>query len=312
MVWHRLGCVYSPDGSRPWARSHAALPVPVQLDGDIYRVFFSSRDADNRSYVGWVDVDLSSTPSVVREASEPVMAPGEDGTFDDDGISIGCLTAADDGVRLYYMGWNLGVRAAWRNAIGVAHARTPVDCFQRHSSGPVLDRSPEDPYTLSYPCVLRRGEQDWWMWYGSNLSATISAKSVRHSIKLARSHDGVHWWRDGTTVIAFAAPDEYAIARPSVVGADGGLIMGFACRSKRYRIGFAASADWLTWTRIDSIMRLDPSPQGWDSEMTCYPALFRHRDQLWLAYNGNGYGLTGIGFAVWDGEIPSVSSLATN
>jgi hypothetical protein len=306
MAWKRLGCVYVPDGSRPWARSHTALPVPVRIETDIYRVFFSTRDADQRSHVGWVDVDLSSAPRVVREASEPVLAPGEDGTFDDSGIGIGCLTPADDGVRLYYMGWNLGVRAAWHNAIGFAQARTPLDRFERYSPGPILDRSPEDPYTLSYPCVVRRGRQDWWMWYGSNLSAKVSTTAILHGIKVARSRDGIRWERDGATVIPFITDDEYAIARPSVIGTAKGLLMCFACRGQRYRIGFAASADWAKWTRTDSIMGLDASAQGWDSEMTCYPAMFWYGERLWLAYNGNGYGATGFGLAVWEAEIPSV------
>ncbi len=45
--------------SSTWARSHAALPLPVQIGGNIFRMFFSSRDAKHRSHVGWVDVDLS-------------------------------------------------------------------------------------------------------------------------------------------------------------------------------------------------------------------------------------------------------------
>jgi hypothetical protein len=50
-------------------------------------------------------------------------------------------------------------------------------------------------------------------------------------------------------------------------------------------------------------MGLAPSSQGWDSQMTCYPALFWHRERLWLAYNGNGYGATGFGLAVWEGDF---------
>src|SRR5271163_2212844 len=111
MAWQRLGLVFAPDGTKSWARSHAALPIPFQLDTDIYRFFFSARDSDERSSVGWVDIDLSSTPRVLGEAKEPALSPGEDGTFDDSGIGIGCLTPADDGIMLYYMGWNLGVRA---------------------------------------------------------------------------------------------------------------------------------------------------------------------------------------------------------
>jgi|KBSSwiStaDraftv2_1062776.scaffolds.fasta_scaffold13742_7 hypothetical protein len=304
MSWTRLGLIFVPDGSKPWARSHAALPVPVLIEPDIFRFFFSTRDDAKRSHVGWVDVDLSGAPRVLREASEPVLTPGENGTFDDSGVGIGCLTSADDGLRLYYMGWNLGVRAPWRNAIGFAHARTALDRFERFSPGPILDRSPEDPYTLSYPCVVRLGPQDWWMWYGSNLSPMASSTDMSHVIKVAQSRDGIRWERDGATVVGFANPNEYAIARPSVVRMGEIFLMAFACRGERYRIGAAWSADGVNWTRIDAAMGLQPSNEEWDDQMTCYPALFWHRDQLWLAYNGNGYGATGIGLAVWEGGRP--------
>jgi hypothetical protein len=304
MSWKRLGATYVPEGNKPWAKSHAALPVPVQIGPDLFRFFCSARDADNRSHVGWADVDLTGAPSVVREASEPVLVPGDAGSFDDSGVGVGCLIEADEGVRLYYMGWNLGVRAPWRNAIGFAQARTPLDRFERFSAGPILDRSPEDPYTLSYPSVLRREPQDWWMWYGSNLAPNAVSADMKHAIKAARSRDGIHWERDGATVIGFATSDEYAIARPSVTMVGKVFLMAFACRGERYRIGAASSPDGVRWTRIDAAMGLTPSSQGWDSQMTCYPALFWHRERLWLAYNGNGYGATGFGLAVWEGDYP--------
>jgi hypothetical protein len=81
-------------------------------------------------------------------------------------------------------------------------------------------------------------------------------------------------------------------------------LMCFACRGERYRIGAALSDDGLNWTRLDESMGLNPSSSGWDSEMTCYPALFWHRERLWVAFNGNGYGATGFGLAVWEGELP--------
>lgn len=305
MSWQRMGNVFVPDGTKAWARSHAALPAPISIGQDVFRFFCSTRDSENRSHLGWVDVDLSSTPRVVRQAEEPVLAPGEPGSFDDSGVGIGCLVETDNGIGLYYMGWNLSVRAPWRNAIGLAQARNPLDRFERFSPGPILDRSPEDPYTLSYPCVLRRGRQDWWMWYGSNLAANAVSADMKHVIKAARSRDGIRWERDGATAIGFANPAEYAIARPSVVLLGERFLMTFACRGDHYRIGAATSHDGRNWTRIDDTMGLAPSADGWDSEMTCYPSLFWHRGRLWLAYNGNRYGATGFGLAIWNGNLPS-------
>ena len=128
---------------------------------------------------------------------------------------------------------------------------------------------------------------------------------MQHVIKQARSSDGICWARDGKTVIGFADKAEYALARPSVTKVGNRLLMCFACRGPSYRIGAAASSDGgMSWKRLDTEMGLGASDGGWDSEMTCYPALFWHHDRLWLAYNGNGYGATGFGLAVWEGSLP--------
>jgi hypothetical protein len=34
--------------------------------------------------------------------------------------------------------------------------------------------------------------------------------------------------------------------------------------------------------------------------MTSYPAVFAHGGRLWLLYNGNAYGRTGFGLAIWE------------
>ncbi|OAF01214.1 hypothetical protein AYJ54_29480 [Bradyrhizobium centrolobii] len=250
-------------------------------------------------------MEVGETIRVHEVAQIPVLAPGADGTFDDSGVGIGSVVARDGEISIYYMGWNLGIRSPWRNAIGLARSSSLDGKFARYSPGPILDRSPEDPYTLSYPCVLRFGPDDWRMWYGSNLAPAVGNADMQHVIKQARSVDGIHWTRDGRTVIGFADKTEYALARPSVTTIGNGLLMCFACRGSHYRIGAATSSDRGTsWTRLDAAMGLVPSDWGWDSEMTCYPALFWHRERLWLAYNGNGYGATGFGLAVWEGSLP--------
>ena len=67
-----------------------------------------------------------------------------------------------------------------------------------------------------------------------------------------------------------------------------------------YRIGYAESDDGIKWERMDDIAGLDVSPIGWDSEMVAYPYVFKHRGKKYMLYNGNGYGRTGFGLAVWE------------
>ena len=208
------------------------------------------------------------------------------------------MIPAADGLALYYMGWNLGVRSPWHNAIGLARAQSLQGAFERFSAGPILDRSPEDPYTLSYPCVLQLGAHDWRMWYGSNLAPGTGKSDMQHAIKMARSADGVGWTRDGATAIGFADASEYALARPSVIKLGSKLLMCFACRGEAYRIGAAMSEDGVSWTRRDQEFGLDRTGDGWDSEMTCYACIQQVGSDLLMFYNGNGFGRSGVGSAV--------------
>ena len=72
-------------------------------------------------------------------------------------------------------------------------------------------------------------------------------------------------------------------------------------RGRAYRIGYAESADGLTWNRMDGAAGIDVSEHGFDDVMLTYPSVYRHRGVEHLLYNGNGFGLTGIGHAVAGG-----------
>ena len=119
----------------------------------------------------------------------------------------------------------------------------------------------------------------------------------RYYIRYAESLDGRRWER-GPVCIDFDRPDEHAIARPAVVR-DGDLYrMWFSHRGRSYRIGYAESPDGLSWTRRDAAVGIDVSPAGWDADMVCYANVVDHGGQRLMFYNGNGYGRSGIGWAV--------------
>jgi hypothetical protein len=304
MSWRRLGIIYSPKTSRPWSRSHAALPVPVKLRDDIFRVFFSTRDDRNRSSVGWADILLAEHPRILAEGEEPILSFTAPGHFDDSGVGIGSVvnghgTAGD---RMYYMGWNLSVLSPWRNSIGVAVGNFTVPMFERMYAGPIMDRAPGDPYTLSYPWVMRLAPYDWRMWYGSNIAWGESTADMQHVIKTANSTDGIHWTRESMPAVGFSYSGEYALARPCVLADGKGFRMWFATRGDRYRIGAAVSRDGQNWLRCDEDAGLQPGSSGWDSEMVCYPCVIRHENSLYLFYNGNAFGRDGFGLAVWEGS----------
>jgi hypothetical protein len=302
--WRKLGHVYAPDGSKPWMRSHAANPIAEHISGDRYRIYFSARDVENRSSISWVEIDLATPTRVLAEADAPVLAPGDLAMFDDSGCSIGCILPVDGKRYLYYMGWHLTVRVPWQNALGLAISDAPGRPFQRYSRFPVLPLDEVDPYTISYPWVLRENGV-FRMWYGSNVQWGREQRDMRHLLKYAESRDGIHWSRPDTVVIDFRSPDEYAICKPCVLKGRDGYEMWFCSRGERYRIRYARSTDGLHWTRHDDEVGIDVSTEGWDSDMIEYPSVFDHGGSRYMLYAGNGYGRDGFGIAVLESPRPT-------
>jgi hypothetical protein len=300
MAWRKLGLVFCPDAERPWMRTHAAVPVAEHLRDDLFRIYFSSRDERNRSFTGYVVIELQRPQSVLELSSEPVLAPGELGAFDDSGAMATWLTTHAGKRHLYYVGWNLGVTVPFRNAIGLAVAGAD-GIFHRFADGPVVDRSLHEPHFCASCCVMP-AEDCWRMWYLSCTGWWMLDGRPEHKyhIKYAESGDGIHWRRDGVVAIDYAGGDEYAISRPCVLRDRDRWRMWYSFRGRSYRVGYAESGDGRRWERQDRLAGIDVSASGWDSEMIEYPFVFDHGGRRYMLYNGNGYGNTGFGLAVME------------
>ncbi len=298
MSWTKIGHIYAPDGTRPWGQRYAANPIAEHIAGDLFRVHFSARDAENRSAIGWIEIDLKNPTRILAESTEPELLPGEDAFFDDSGCSIGCIVNVGARRYLYYMGWHLTQRVPWQNQLGLAISEGPGLPFKRWSRFPLMALDETDPYTLSYPWVLQDGGR-FKMWYGSNVAWGKTANDMRHLIKYAESDDGIHWERPNIIAIDFDFEGEYAICKPCVVKDGDTYKMWFCSRGERYRIRYAESRDGKTWTRIGRQDKIDVSATGWDSDMIEYPCVFDHDGTRYLLYSGNHYGLAGFGMARW-------------
>lgn len=296
MNWQKLGNIFCPRNLHPWMQSHAANPVAEAVDGDLFRIYFSTRDSDNRSSIGYFIIDITRPAEILDLASQPVVSPGPAGTFDDSGASMGCIVNTGSERRLYYLGWNLGVTVPWRNSIGLA-VSSEGRPFSKHSPAPVLDRNLVDPFSISYPYILTENGR-WRMWYGSNLAWGVRQADMAHVLKYAESQDGIHWRPTGDIAIAFKDVGEYAISRPMVIREGDTYRMWYSYRGSAYRIGYAESENGIQFERMDDKAGITVSASGWDSESIEYPHIFEHRGVKYLLYNGNRYGLTGIGLAV--------------
>lgn len=301
MPWKRISHLFRPKEYGPWTYSHASNPFPEHVGGDDYRIYFNSRDTQNRSVIGYVLVNLSQPDRILDISSSPLLGPGDCGLFDDSGVSIGNMVVHGRARYLFYTGWSLRVTVPWANAVGLAVATNPLDEpaeFVKHSRAPIVDRSEIDPFNISYPWVLHDGSR-WRMWYGSNIAATPHDKrEIPHVIRHAESDDGITWTRSNTICVGGGLSGVCAFSKPCVIRDSTVWRMWYCYRGELYRIGYAESSDGITWTRADSKSGLLPDGNGWESMSTAYPAVFDHDGNRFMLYNGNGYGETGFGLAV--------------
>lgn len=299
--WRKLGLIFAPEGQATWFASHAALPIAEQIDLDEFRVYFSGRDSESRAQIGYFEFSLRPPFPILNVSEHPVIGIGELGTFDDHGVTAGCIVKRDGKVYQYYSGWSLGVTVPFYFFIGAAVADEGTSVYQRISNAPVLGRHAVDPYLLGSPFILVENDV-WRLWYVSAIRWEMVNDKPRHYylVKYAESANGLDWRRTGRICIDFVSQDEYAIARPHVLKDKNIYKMWYAYRGDHYRIGYAESEDGLTWERKDARAGMDVSETGWDSDMVEYPFIFDHAGSRYMLYNGNGYGRTGIGLAVWD------------
>lgn len=296
--WIKRGLVLVPPDGLPWMTGYAAVPCVRRLDGTEVRVFFSGRDAHQRSHIGSFDFDPTSHDLEARINADPALQPGEMGTFDESGTMSSWVVDTPEATWMYYVGWTRGVTVPFYNSIGLARSLDGGLTFDRVSRGPILSRDLVDPIFTASSCVMV-DEAVWKMWYVSCVRWELVQGRPRHyyNIRYAESDDGLYWRRSGAVCIDFQSDDEYAISRPSVIRDHDKYRMWYSYRGSSYRIGYAESTDGVVWRRMDDEAGMDVSASGWDADMVEYPCVFDHDGRRFMLYNGNGYGKTGIGLA---------------
>lgn len=312
MVWKKLGRVFCLPASGDGSSTHLQGPVVIALH-DRLRVYLAARQSNGRSYPAFVDVSLDDPTVVIDVQLEAVMSQGAPGAFDDDGIMPACALKVEEQIWLYYSGWNRRVTVPYHNTTGLAKSVDGGRTFVRAFDGPILERTPLEPWMAVTPWVLRSSSL-WRIWYVSGLGwiEIEGRQEPVYGIKYGESVDGICWKRPGDLVIPQRHSGE-AIARPCVIEIGNAYHMWYCYRDSidfrdgagSYRIGYSFSRDGREWQRADHLAGIDCSVEGWDSTMLCYPYVLKSQGQIYLFYNGNSFGQTGFGCAVWQGELPS-------
>ena len=300
MNWGKRGLIFHTDNQFSWMKTHASFPVIEKLTSELYRIYFSPRDEKNRSHVAFIEIDINNPKEILKISENPVMTPGKLGSFDDSGVMASSIVNYKGKKLLYYLGWNQGVTVPYRNSIGIAQSNDGGETFSRIFEGPIIDRSPSEPFfTASCEVKLEKGLFRMWYLSCTGWELKDGFPAPKYHIKYAESNDGISWKRDGIVCIDYKNKNEWAISTPRVTKTGNLYRMFYSHRGEKpYRIGYAESTDGINWIRKDEEIGIDVSQEGWDSEMIEYPFVIEHNNKQILFYNGNEYGKTGLGYAV--------------
>ncbi len=280
-------------------KTHVAVPFAEKLKGDLFKIYFCVRDKKNRSHITYAIYDFKKKSLYKRINKIPILKPGKLGTFDENGVTPSWITKYKKNKYIFYVGWNTGgnTRMSLFTGVGIIKKKRIV----RFQESPLLERNKVDPFLTATNCVLKENKK-FKMWYVSGDGWTIKSNETfpKYNIKYAESKDCINWKRKGKICVDYKSSNEFALARPSILKIKKQYFLWYSYKAhgKNYKIGFAKSKDGLKWFRRDNDLIFKPNKRyKWENEMQAYPHVFLHKKQIYMLYNGNGYGKTGIALA---------------
>lgn len=314
MRWRKLGKIFDPTEHVLPNRcvEFAQSPQALVLE-DRVRIYFSTRERDSvgkyLSHAAFVDFDRDMC-SILDVSTQPVIALGELGCFDEHGIFPFHVFRQDERVLAFTTGWNRKASVSADSSIGLAISNDAGLTFERYGIGPLLSASLKEPFLVADAFVARFANC-YHMWYifGTKWQKFSDSEPPDRVYKIAHatSSDCINWERESRPIIDDRLDADECQALPTVFHRNGRYHMYFCYRrafgfrsqsSNAYRLGYAYSTDLKNWERHDELAGIDVSPEGWDSQMQCYPHFFQMDSKAYLLYNGNEFGRAGFGLAV--------------
>jgi hypothetical protein len=295
-MWERKGNIFD--------KHHAQVPV-VDIHNDSYwRIYYSKR-IDNKSHPFYIDVEVGNPSNILNESKSPILELGELGKFDVAGVMPTEIITIKNKKYLYYIGWTNRLDVPYHNTLGLAISNDNGNTWNKFSDGPIFGTSYREPGYVGTISVIKKNK----LFYGYYLSCRewkiIDAKTEPiYDIKYATSTNGIDWLPAGTAVKL--GNGEGGISKASLLKIKNVYYMWFSVRMENdyrnnpqnsYRIRCAISYNLENWERFDAGGLDIDTYSKWENEMVEYPHVITYRKKLFMFYNGNGFGKTGIGYA---------------
>lgn len=282
--------ILAPDLAAPWRSIHCGMACGRPM-GSGFRVWYTGNAKGGSGY-HICRADFDGRWNLTAD-SGPCLEPGAQGEFDAAAAFMPCVVDPGDGgpLRMYYAAHSGGTFPGPGSSAGLA---TSVDGGASWVKiGHTLEATGDDHGGIGTHCVYRTAE-GWAMIYTHVHGVR---PKMRYFMRFAVSPDGLNWIRPPENLCL--DHDGGTSARPCVWkdGSRFRMLYTHHAREGRgpnaYRVRLAESEDGLRFRDLRQF--LDVAPEGFDSEMVCYPWAIPSRGVF--LYTGNYFGRGGIGVA---------------
>lgn len=307
--WIKKGIILDNAPKLEWAQSHYQFCAVLDVN-DCVRIFYTTRpkpekDKKYTTHIRYVDVDKNDFQKIIRYGDKPVIPLGDYGCFDEFGTMPGDFLFINEKIHMYYTGWQRLTSIPYTFSVGLAISKDNGRTFKKYSKGPVIGQTADTPLTVGSGTVFEEnGIYHQYCIVGVDWITVNNKLEHTYCIKHATSDNGIDWKFLEKPAIDMLHAKE-ALAAPTIIKIDDEYHMWFSYRGSNdfrggrdsYKIGYASSKDLINWNRDDTKSGIQPSEEGWDSEMICYPFVKKIKDKYYMFYNGNMFGKTGLGYA---------------
>lgn len=299
--WRSKGLIFSPFRRTDWMCSHASLPIALQLQDSLYRVYFSTRNTNGHSQLGYFEIDINEPKAILRVSKTPCLTVGKLGAFDCDGVYGASIVPVNNELWCYFGGWNAGKDGLFFSSIGLAVSRDGGITFQRVQDYPILSRDEQDHWALLAPFVLK-ADNGYEMYYvsGREIHRIGGSISSKYDVRLATSKDGLSWKKNNRVMLALEGT-ETNISRVCLSQHDNTIsawhsVVNDATGYKLARSELYENSNFARTNRFT----FETSGEVWDDVNQTYPYVIQYDEKYYMFYNGRNFGIDGIGLAVAD------------
>jgi hypothetical protein len=295
--------IYNTDGEKWWSRTHISYPILDIINKDVWRIYYSTRDGNNHSRIGYIDVESEKPDNILYIHNEPLLELGNPEPFDESGTLPACIIQHNTRKYLYYMGVAVPKEVAYFGSIGVAEIidNNNIPILLKLSTIKIPTPSPFG-YGI---CEVMCDHNSLLRMYNTVFTGWLSHNDPVYEIHCHQSTDGFNWGQGKKCNLNIN--DEFEWAAPRVFVKGNGYGMIFVARGKNdfrdniektYRIGYAESKDGIDFIiQKQEIGIRNFQNSQFDSQMQCYPSVKQYGNKLWVFYSGNNFGMEGIGYA---------------